>query len=176
MKAAGPLANIVPIPQDPGDDDSPLAQLRADIGAARGKALLVETTAAGYGEGRTAAPMSDWKPQRLGPDPPASVPEIARDSFARMLAACGTTISLFDDSDGTSQREALRRWHMGTVRPLARLLEHELSTKLDTPVKLRFDAYPTDLAGRASAFKALVTGGMDVAAAVATAGLLADDD
>ena len=92
-----------------------------------------------------------------------------------MLAACGTTIALFSDSDGTAQREALRRWHMGTVKPLARLLEHELSVKLDTPVRLKFDRYPTDLAGRAAAFKALVTGGMDVAAAVATAGLLADD-
>ena len=177
-EVAGPVAQILPVPQDGGDggDGDPLAQLKLDIGAARGKAILAETVSGGWGEGRTAAPMSDWKPQRLGPDPPASVPEIARDSFARMLAACGTTIALFSDSDGTSQREALRRWHMGTVRPLARMLEHELSDKLETQVKLKFDAYPTDLAGRASAFKALVTGGMDVAGAAAVSGLLIDDD
>ena len=175
-EAAGPLANILPIPQDPGDDDSPLAQLRADIGAARGKALLVETTSAGYGEGRTAAPMSDWKPQRLGPDPPESMVAVADAAFSRMVAACGASVSLFTDADGTAQREAWRRWHLGTVQPLAKLLAHELSTRLETTVSLRLDKYPTDLAGRASAFKALVTGGMDVAAAVATAGLLADDD
>ena len=176
-ESAGPLAQIVAVPQDGGNgtEDDPLAKLKADIGAARGKAVLTETTAAGWGEGRASAPMSDWKPQRLGPQFPPAIPEAARDSFARMLAACGTTISLFDDSDGTAQREALRRWHMGTVKPLARLLEHELSTKLETPVKLRFDAYPTDLAGRASAFKALVTGGMTVTEALATSGLLADD-
>ena len=66
------------------------------------------------------------------------MPEIARDSFARMLAACGTTVALFTDADGTSQRESLRRWHMSTVRPLARMLEHELSAKLETPVRLKF--------------------------------------
>ena len=62
------------------------------------------------------------------------------------------------------------------MQPLAKLLAHELSTRLETTVKLRLDKYPTDLAGRAAAFKALVTGGMDVVAAVATAGLLADDE
>ena len=173
----GPVANILAVPQDGGDggDGDPLAQLKLDIGAARGKAVLTETVAAGWGEGRTAAPQSDWKPQRLGPDPPASVPEIARDSFTRMLAACGTSISLFSDSDGTSQREGLRRWHMGTVRPLARLLEHELSTKLETPVTLRFDGYPLDLQARASTFQKLVAGGVAVNEALATSGLLGDD-
>ena len=176
-EVAGPIAQILPVPQDGGDgtDSDPLAALKADIGAARGRAVLTETTAQGWGEGKASAPMSDWRPQRLGPDPPASVPEIARDSFARMLAACGTVVALFDSSDGTSQRESLRRWHMGTVRPLARLLEHELTTKLETPVRLKFDGYPLDLQARASTFKALVAGGADVNNALAISGLLADD-
>ena len=174
-EAAGPLANIVAIPQDPGADDSPLAQLRADIGAARGKALLVETTAAGYSEGRAAAPQRDWVPSRLGPNPPESMVAVADAAFSRMVAACGASVSLFTDADGTAQREAWRRWHLGTVQPLAKLLAHELSTRLETTVTLRLDRYPTDLAGRASAFKALVTGGMEIPQAVATAGLLADE-
>ena len=177
-ESAGPVAHILTIPQDGGDDsdEDPLAQLKADIGAARGKAVLTETTSAAWGEGKAAAPMSDWKPQRLGPQFPSTIPEAARDSFARMLAAAGSTVSLFNDSDGTSQREALRRWHMGTVRPLARLLEHELTVKLEASVRLKFDGYPLDLQGRASAFKALVTGGMDIAQAAAVSGLLTDDD
>ena len=177
-EAAGPLAHILAVPQDGGDgtDDDPLAALKADIGAARGKAVLTETTSAGWGEGRTAAPMSDWKPQRLGPNPPASMVAVADSAFSRMVAACGASVSLFTDADGTAQREAWRRWHLGTVAPLAKLLAHELTMRLETTVSLRLDKYPTDLAGRASAFKALVTGGMDVAAAVATAGLLADED
>ena len=177
-EAAGPLAHILPVPQDggAGTDDDPIKQLKLDIGAARGKAVLTETTAAGWGEGKASAPMADWKPQRLGPAPPEAMVAVADAAFSRMVAACGASVSLFTDADGTAQREAWRRWHLGTVQPLAKLLAHELSTRLETTVSLRLDKYPTDLAGRASAFKALVTGGMDVAAAVATAGLLADDD
>ena len=175
-EAAGPLAQIVPIPQDPGDDDDPLAQIRADIAAARGKAVLVETTAAGWGEGRASAPQADWRPQRLGPAPPEAMVAVADAAFSRMVAACGASVSLFTDADGTAQREAWRRWHLGTVQPLARLLAHELTLRLETDVKLRLDKYPTDLAGRAGAFKALVTGGMDVTEAAAVSGLLADDE
>ena len=177
-EAAGPLAQILPIPQDGGDDsdDDPLASLKADIGAARGKAVLTETTAAGWAEGRTAAPMQDWQAKRLGPAPPEAMVRVADAAFSRMVAACGASVSLFVDADGTAQREAWRRWHLGTVQPLARLLAHELTARLETSVVLKLDKYPTDLAGRASAFKALVTGGMDVAAAAATSGLLADDD
>ena len=177
-EASGPLANLVTYPQDGGDgeDGDPLAMLKTDIAGARGKALLVETTAAGLGEGRASAPQRDWVPSRLGPEPPDSMVASVDAAFARMVAACGSTISLFNDSDGTSQREALRRWHMGTVRPVSVLLAAELTVKLDTPVALRFDAYATDLAGRASAFKSLVTAGMDITEAVAVAGLMVDDD
>ena len=93
-----------------------------------------------------------------------------------MLAATGTPPALFESgADGTAQREALRRWHMGTVVPLARLIEHELTMKLEAPVRLRFDNYPQDLQGRASAFKGLVAGGMDVDRALAVTGLLMDE-
>ena len=183
-EAGGPVANLLPVPQDPaspdGDLDSdadPLAQLRADVAAARGRALLVETTAAGFGEGMSSAPRKDWIAGRLGPNPPAEVVEAARDAFNRMCAACGTPPALFDArADGTSQREALRRWHMGTVLPLARLVEHELNAKLETTVRLRFDLHATDLAGRASAFKGLVAAGMEIDRALAITGLLMTEE
>ena len=65
-EAAGPLAQLLAIPQDGGDggEDDPLAKLKADIRTARGKALLVETSSAGWGEGRTAAPQRDWHERR----------------------------------------------------------------------------------------------------------------
>ena len=176
-EAGGPIAQLLAIPQDGGDDgnEDPLKMLKADIRAARGKALLVETTAAGYGEGKASAPHRDWVAARLGPMPPESMVKVAEASFARMLAACGSPPPLFLDSDGTSQREALRRWHLGTVRPLARQLEHELTMKLETPVALRFDRYPLDLDGRAKAFKGLVASGVEVERALAMTGLLNDD-
>ena len=68
-EAAGPLAQLLAIPADGGDDsaEDPLKMLRADISGARGKALLVETTAAAWDQGKAAAPQRDWKPERLGP-------------------------------------------------------------------------------------------------------------
>ena len=63
---------------------------------------------------------------------------VAQASFARMLAACGVPPALYDPM-ATAIKESLRLWHMGTVVPLARLLEHELSARLDTKVRLIFD-------------------------------------
>ncbi len=111
-EAAGPLAQLIAIPQDGGDnsDTDPLKMLRADITGARGKALLVETTAAAWDQGKAGAPQKDWAANRLGPHPPESMVAVSKDSFARMVAACGCSPALFDDSDGTSKREALRQW------------------------------------------------------------------
>ena len=176
-EAQGPLAQLIAVPQDGGDDgdDDPLKMLKADIRGARGKALLLETTAAGWGEGKSAAPSVDWKQSRLGPMPPEGLVKLSQQSFEHVLAACGTPPSLFVDADGTSQREAVRRWHLNLVLPLARLIEHELSTKLETAVRLKFDSYPLDLAGRAQAFQKLVAGGVAVNDALTTSGLLAGD-
>ena len=178
-EAAGPLAQILAVPQDggdPDDDGDVYAALRADIARARGRALLVETTAAGWGEGMASAPQRDWSAARLGPTPPAVMAEVSRDAFTRTLAACGIPPSLFtDDADGTAQREALRRWHMGTVVPMARLLEAELRDKLEADVRLRFDPYPLDIQGRAAGFAKMVAGGVSVEQALAASGLLAGE-
>ena len=176
-EAGGPLAQLLAIPQDGGDGggDDPLAALKADLRTARGKALLVETSSAGWGEGRASAPQRDWQASRLGPNPPATMPDVAQQAFERVLAATGTPPSLFLDADGTAQREAVRRWHLGTVLPLARMVEHELTAKLETDVRLRFDSYALDLAGRAQAFQKLVAGGVAVNEALVTSGLMADN-
>ena len=68
-ESAGPLAQLIPYPRDAagdGDDDDQLAPLKAGISAARGSALLVETTNAGLGD-RSAAPQADWKPNKTRP-------------------------------------------------------------------------------------------------------------
>ena len=172
-ESSGPTAQIIPVPADGGDgeDDDPLKMLKADITAAKGKAVLVETTAAGYGEGRQAAPMSDWKAQRLGPAPTEAQARIAQASFERVLAACGYPPSLAIDSDGTSQREGLRRWHLGTVVPLARILEAELSRKLEAEIRLKFDTYPLDMVSRAQVVSKLVQAGVALDTATMAVGL-----
>ena len=172
-EASGPVAQLLPVPADGGDgeDDDPLKELKLDITGAKGKALLVETTAAGFGEGRAAAPAADWKAQRLGPAPTEAQARIARDSFERVLAACGYPPSLSIDADGTSQREALRRWHLGTVAPLARLLEDELSRKLEAEIRLKFDSYPLDMVSRAQVVSKLVQAGVALDTATMAVGL-----
>ena len=177
-EAGGPLAQLLAIPTDGGDggDDDPLASMKADVAAARGKALLVETTAGGWGEGASAAPRKDWQASRLGPSPPDGMVKIADAAFARVLAACGASPALWDDSDGTAKREALRQWYLGTVQPLAAMIGEELTAKLDAPIRLTFDLYNVDLAGRAAAFQKLIAGGVPVQNALVTAGLLADGD
>ena len=172
-EAQGPLAQLLAIPSDGGDDsdDDPLKLLKADIAGARGKALLLETSAAGWGEGASAAPRQDWKQSRLGPQPAEVMATIRRDAFEAVLASCGTPPSLFVDSDGTSQREAVRRWHLNLVLPMARLLEHELTAKLETPVGLKFDTYALDMVSRANVVAKLAQAGVPMATALDAVGL-----
>ena len=85
MKAGGPVAGLLPIPEghEAGseDGDDALASLRSDIGKARGKALLVETTSSGFGEGRASAPARDWDPRYLHPSPTESMVKLADAAF-----------------------------------------------------------------------------------------------
>ena len=88
-----------------------------------------------------------------------------------MLSACGYPPSLGIDADGTSQREGLRRWHLGTVMPLARLLEAELSRKLEAEIRLKFDTYPLDVVSRAQVVHKLTAAGVALPVALAAVGL-----
>ena len=175
-EAGGAVAHVLPVPQDGGDGEGadPLGKLKEDIRSARGRTFLAETTSAGWGEGRGAAPAADWQPRRIGANPPAVLQGLRSDVFGAVLSACGVPVSLFTDADGTSQRESFRRFLTTGLEPLGQLVAAELSAKLDTP-GIRFDftgTYAHDLAGRAAAFQKLVAGGMALAEAVSLAGLV----
>ena len=178
-EAAGVVAHVVPVPQDPEPDEDnpdadPLGALRSDLAKAKGGTVLTETTAAGWGEGRAAAPQADWQPRRIGANPPPVLPTLRADVFGAVLGACGVPVSLFTDADGTSQREAFRRFLTTGLEPLGELVATELAEKLETPVAFDFTGtYAHDLAGRAQAFGKLVAGGMEIEQAVAVSGLVA---
>ena len=171
-EVTGPVGHLIPVPDEAGDETS--AQLRADIGALRGGVKTVETTAAGWGEGRSAAPEGDWRQRRIGADPPAGMVELRSQAALATMAACGVPAPLFGSGDGTSAREAWRRYLHGTVAPLALGLASEAARKLDTPdLKLGFDKlFASDLAGRARGFSSMVSAGMPLDKAAALAGLL----
>ena len=177
-EAGSSVGYLLPVPADGGDggDDDPLAALKVDIANLKGRHALVETTAAGWGEGRTAAPMADYRPQRIGAHPPESLPTLRTDASMAVLSACGVPVSLVTDADGTSQREAWRRFVMGSIEPLLGIVGQEIEAKLETRVTFDLSSlWAHDLAGRASSFKALVTGGMALDRAAALSGLVGAD-
>ena len=175
-EAGAPAAQLVPVPSDGGDGDTdtdPLAKLKADIAKGGGKALLVETTAAGWGEGQGSAPRRDWEQRRLGADWPDVLSSTRAAVFHHVAAACGVPpVLLTEQAEGTSQREGLRRFAHLALEPLGEIVASELRAKLDAP-GLGFDFSPlmaSDLAGKARAFGILVKHGVDKAEALRRAG------
>ena len=175
--ASMPIGSFYPVPASA--DKAKLADLKRGVANAKGKMQFVHTTADNWGEGAAGskAPHRDAIAARFGPGPGDAFVSAAAGSFARMVAACGASAALFEaGADGTAQREALRRWHLYTVEPVRKLIELELSKRLDADIRLKLDNYAADLAGRASAFQKLVAGGMDMTAAAAASGVLVADD
>lgn len=177
-EAGGPVAHVLPIPQDGGDGEEgdPLAMLKADIAGAKGRTILTETTAAGWGEGMSAAPRSDWKPSRLGADPPDVLRELRSEAGLAVLNACGVPPGLAT-AGGTAQgaREDWRRFVMGAVEPLLEIVKEELETKLETEIAFDLkNLWAHDLQGRAAAFQKMIQGGMAIPEAVAASGLMSE--
>ena len=184
-EASGSVARVIPMPKAStqtgadGETVDPSAAMRADIASAKGRALIVETTSGGHGDGRADAPQRDWKQERIGPDPSDSFRTLHGQACEQVMAACGVPMTLLSGrSDGTAMREGWRQLLHGGIRPVARTVAAELASKFDLPgVTMNFEAlYAHDLAGRAQSFQRLVAGGMAVPEAVAISGLVADSE
>ena len=176
-ESAAPSALLLPIPVDggSGEDGDPLANLKTDIAKAKGRPVLLKTTG-GFGEGSGSAPQRDWQQSRIGANPPEVLVNLRKESTLSVMSACQVPISLITDADGTSQREAWRRFVMGSVEPLSQRMAEELSRKLDLPsLDFRFRSlWASDLIGRTQAFQRLVQGGMGIQEAVSAAGIMAE--
>ena len=149
--------------------------IREAISGLRGKTALVESTANewGLGDSRTS-PRKDWMGSRLGANPPRELVQLHQVATAEILAACGVPPELVSGEQGTSQREAWRRFLFGTVAPLGRVIEAELRTKLDPGISITWDELrASDLQGRARAWRSLVgnEAGFDPDVAAGIAGL-----
>ena len=172
QEVGGPVGNVLPLPHK-----GSVAALQADIDKLAGRTVLVESTAAGFGD-KEAAPRGDWQTRRIGANPPEAMIELRKEVQASILAACGCPGSLIERADGTLAREEMRRYLHSTIAPVASIVASELAVKLDTP-NLAFDfsqLFASDLSGRARAFQSMVGGGMEVGKAAALAGLMVDDD
>lgn len=170
-EASGPNAKLLPVPSTRG-----VGELAAGISTAAGRALLVPTTESGWG-GSADRPARDWRPSRLGMDPPQSAVTLLEQSVEQLVAACGVPNELLQRTDGTSLREAWRQFLFGTLAPVARMVQAELRDKLEEPaLVLTFDELrASDLAGRARAFQSMVGAGMEPARAASLAGLMEEE-
>ena len=175
--AAGEVGSVVPLPVDASEPEAgeeqtdPFGALKRTIQALRGRLGLVETTSAGYAEGRAAAPSDDWKPRRVGPHPPDSLGALRESVETTLLAACGVPVDLV--RSGGTDREAYRRFLHLSVQPLAATIATECADKLDMPgLGLTFGSlHAGDIYGKARAYGSLRKTGMPDAEARRLVGL-----
>ena len=176
-EASASVGSLLPIPSDGGDgdvDNDPLASLKADLKNLQGSTALVETTSAAWGEGRAASPLSDWQPKRMGANPPPTLAELRGATNLDVLQACGIPAGLVSDrAEGSGQREAWRRFSVGTLQPAARLVGQELADKLDVPgLRIHFEGLSaSDLAGKSRSVATFVKSGVPLSRALEMVGL-----
>ena len=168
----------MPVDGGAGGDDDPLKLLKTDLAKGGERLHFVETTSAGFGEGRVAAPSQDWMQKRIGPMPDEAFCKLREQAQMAVAAACGIPPALlYSISDGTLARESYRAFLHSAVRPVARMMADEIEAKIGTRPAFDFSAlYASDLAGRAQAFQRFAAGGMAVAEALALTGLMVAED
>ena len=150
----GPVGSVIPVPSvdQPEGEGDPLEGMTTAIRDLGGGVFLAETTQAGWQGDRSERPRGDWRPARIGGSPPAATVQLRQHALAGVLAACGVPVALLEPADGTAAREALRRFWIGTVVPLLRILKAEIETKLEGDCEFRFDPYVLDMTGRAKVY------------------------
>ena len=166
-----PTGAVLALPS--GTDDQSVPNLKKDLKVLAGQILLLETTAAGYGQGVHAAPRKDYELSRIHPHPKEETIKLRDEISQSLLAAAGVPIELATSAEGSSTREGWRRFLHGTVDPLGRVVLAEIRRKLGGSPALNFDRLmASDLSGRARAFASMVNGGMAIERAATLAGLL----
>ena len=165
-EASTAIAYVLPLPEA-ADVDA----LKADIKGGRGRLHIVDTTAAGWGDGSIAAPQRDWKSNRLGADPPESLGQLRENLGNDVFGVYGIPSSIH--GTGGSARESYRQFLSSTIQPLAKLVVEELAVKLDTPtLALDFsELRAADISGRARAYGVLINAGMPPSEAAEATGL-----
>ena len=178
-EASGPVGAFLPVARyEPADldaddpDTDPLAQLRMDIGGAKGQTLLVESALA-TADSPASAPRKDFQVERFGANPPRDLVELRQQVGRDVGAAIGVPRTLLDSSaSGQSMRESWRQFISTSVDGLCRRLEAQLLDQLGVDVKI--DSAPLggrDVLARSTAFRRFTEGGLSIADARAAAGV-----
>ena len=84
---------LLPAPIE-GMEPESLTALKGDLASLDGKAALVPTMTAGWSEGTAGAPVSDWKQQRVGLDPPQFLVGLRGDVEDSATTGAGVPLTL----------------------------------------------------------------------------------
>ena len=148
-----------------------------DIKNLKGGLAFVEGMADSFGSGPVGSATAGWDTKRIGATLPTASIEAAQLAFAEVIAACGLSVALWDNSQGTAKREAYRQALHSVIAPLGSLVSAELTAKLGTDVRLDWrELRAGDITGRARALMSMVGAGMALADAMALSGLMIADD
>ena len=163
-EAGMPVGAIVPVPK-PNDD------LAADVAGLRGRVLLGETMAGGWGAGDSARAYRDWEARRVGPDIPSANVELWRRVQGAVLSAAGVPADLAGETGaGAGFRESWRRFLHSTIAPIGMVVQAELE-RLGETATCTFDRlFASDLQGRARAMGSMVQAGISPASAARICG------
>ena len=102
---------------------------------------------------------------------PKAAVELSSMVSREIVSACGVSPTLFDPKSSAAMREAWRQLLFGTVAPLGKIIETELSAKL-FPVSIRWqELRASDLQARARSVDSLVKAGVETSRAMEIAGL-----
>ena len=99
---------------------------------------------------------------RFGFNAPEVMQVLRSEVGVAVLGACGVPPDLFvGGSNSQAQREAWRRFILGSAESVAKLVEAELSAKLSSEITLDFSStFAHDVQGRATSLAKMVSSGM----------------
>ena len=121
-----------------GFSDDAMTALKNDLKSIKGDTAVVETTRSG---GRDTAPAGDWVQRRFGPAVPGDNVELLQVASRHVLQAIGCPSALWDGSEGAASREGYRFALYSWLNPVARVIEAEVSSKMETETQHRPQAF-----------------------------------
>ena len=84
---SGPRGGVLPLPVD--GEDPTVATLKADLRNLGGKLAFVESVRTMQPGAAGSSPQEDWKPRRIGANPPTAEVELLTAASVEVLNACG---------------------------------------------------------------------------------------
>ena len=160
-----PTKSLIPIPQGGGVDTD---TLRSNIQNKSYQIAFPPTTSAGYGAGRSSAPLTDWKPHRLQPMPDKALVDLADRASSRVVAALGAHPAIMGGATGSGaiSLQAQRQFRTMLMQPIGRLIEENAWRVFGERIRIWWPANVEALLVKTRVADTLVKMGVDPQAAL----------